>query len=262
MAKTIRALERGIEVVTVLGRADEPLGLDALHRLTGLDKSTLLRVLATLDERGWVVRGLADRRYRLTRAVAALGARPSAEQLMIELAAPVLRELHEALGWPSDLCVQAGVAMRVIESSRSLGARVAHRDVRGFTPCLLRSAVGRAYLASCDDERRATLLARLRGMGGPVARLAGDRRHLEALRAEVAGLGHARRAPGERFMASEREVAYHAIAMPIRVGQAVPACLSVVYLPGGEGADEARLAAGLRGAVARLAASFAAHRLG
>lgn len=260
MPKTIRALDRGLRVLTALGQADEPLGLAALHQLTGLEKSTLLRILATLSERGWVTQGLADRRYRLARRMTALGERQTTVELMAELALPTLRELHDVFGWPSDLCIQEGAAMRVIESSRSLGGRVMHCNVLDFTPCLLRSAVGRAYLASCDEAQRERLLRKLLALGGPVAELASNRGFLRALLAEADGLGHSRRVPGERFMASGREAAHDAIAVPIRVGSEVSACLSLVYFSGAQDVDEAALSRGLRRAATRLSAAYAAHR--
>ena len=44
---TIRALRRGLAVVDCLAGREEPWSLAELHRASGIDKSTLLRLLAT-----------------------------------------------------------------------------------------------------------------------------------------------------------------------------------------------------------------------
>lgn len=248
--KTIRALRRGLEVLEIMARRGEPLGLAELHRATGIDKSTLLRLLATLGERGWVCRGLGDGRYRLTATPAPLGSGISGDAPWLSLAGPYLVELHATLGWPSDLALVEEASLRIIETSRPLSRRVRHREVLGFRPNPLRSALGRAWLAGSGDARRQALLKRLSQGPGEAAGLARDREYLARLVAEFAELGHARRDPAERLMVSAEEPGYSAIALPIRRGGEVCACLSVVFVPGE--AEETQLAQGLRRIVTAL----------
>lgn len=247
--KTIRALRRGLEVLEVMARRGEPLGLAELHRATGIDKSTLLRLLATLIEQGWACRGLGDGRYRLTATPAALGP-ASAEVSWLSLVGPYLVELHALLGWPSDLALVDEAGLRIIETSRPLSRRVRHREVLGFRPNPLRSALGRAWLAGSGEAPRQALLRRLASGPGEAAGPARDREYLARLMAEFAALGHARRDPAERLMVSAEEPGYAAIALPIRRGGEVCACLSVVFMPGE--AEETQLAQGLRRVVTAL----------
>ena len=60
----VRSVERALAIVDLLGE-HQALGLEELHYLTALPKATVSRMLATLQEQGWVYRGLSDRRYRL-----------------------------------------------------------------------------------------------------------------------------------------------------------------------------------------------------
>ncbi|MBP0495215.1 IclR family transcriptional regulator [Pararoseomonas indoligenes] len=69
----VAALERGLAVLEALGASDGPQPLAELARRTGLYKSTLLRLLASLERRGYTVRQ-ADGRYRLGPTLPRLGA--------------------------------------------------------------------------------------------------------------------------------------------------------------------------------------------
>lgn len=68
----VSALERGLAVLDTLGEAGGPIPLAGLARQTGFHKSTLLRVLASLERCRYAVR-LADGRYRLGPAALRLG---------------------------------------------------------------------------------------------------------------------------------------------------------------------------------------------
>lgn len=95
----VSALERGLGVLDSLGAAGAPIPLAELARRTGFHKSTLLRVLASLERCRYAAR-LADGRYRLGPAVLRLGEaytlafdlRAALEPVLVRLAA----ETHEA----------------------------------------------------------------------------------------------------------------------------------------------------------------------
>jgi IclR family transcriptional regulator, mhp operon transcriptional activator len=103
MAKTIRALERGLQVLDAL-RANRILPLQDLHRVTRIPKPTLLRILQTLDRAGLVSRRLADGHYRLSTHTG-VGRKRDRYDRVAEAAAPVLFRLCEQVKWPSDLFV-------------------------------------------------------------------------------------------------------------------------------------------------------------
>ncbi|HEY4250344.1 MAG TPA: IclR family transcriptional regulator [Roseomonas sp.] len=71
-AAGVSALERGLAVLDTLGEAGGPIPLAELSRRSGFHKSTLLRVLASLERCRYAVR-LADGRYRLGPALPRLG---------------------------------------------------------------------------------------------------------------------------------------------------------------------------------------------
>ena len=91
------------------------------------------------------------------------------------VAARKLTAFRRKIGWPSDLGIFDGDAMVIAATSRDLGVLVLNRKVGARTPLLL-SALGRAYLASCDDaeceriRRAAEAIRQSARRGGEIAR--------------------------------------------------------------------------------------------
>lgn len=152
--KTIRALDRGLSIVELLSDSGVQT-LAQLRRSTGLSNATLLRVLATLQTRGWVRRNIAEGQYELTHSLGdVLGANARAHPLA-ETAAPFLLKMKTRnLGFLSDLCAVIGPAkMEVIESTRVRGPLAPGRTGMGIRPSMIRSAHGRAFLAFAPTDQ-------------------------------------------------------------------------------------------------------------
>ncbi len=113
---TVRSVERALAIVELLGE-HQALGLEELHYLTQLPKATVSRMLLTLQEQGWVYRGLSDRRYRL-RARRLFGdTQQRFKRQVVESAAPWLLELSERTGLVVDLSCFDGERLEVMESA-------------------------------------------------------------------------------------------------------------------------------------------------
>jgi len=161
--KRIRALDRGLAVIEHLSNA----GLSTLADLraaTGLGNATLLRVLATLQDRGWARRNIVEGQYELTHSLGdILGANARAHPLA-ETAAPFLvRMASRQNGFPSDLCAVLGPGkIEIIESTRLRGPMAPARSGLGIRPSMLLSAHGRAILAFGSEKQREAHLAATR----------------------------------------------------------------------------------------------------
>jgi IclR family transcriptional regulator, mhp operon transcriptional activator len=192
--KTIRALERGLQVLDAL-RANPISPLQDLHRATRIPKPTLLRILHTLDKAGLVSRRLADGHYRLSTSSDVVRKRDRHERV-VEAAAPVLIRLCQKVKWPSDLMVPAGDHMEKRETSRPHSPFVLPSE---DTPQVgrrigwLLTGVGRAYLAWCPEKERKEILERLRRHNRPEDRLAYDSKRLDGILAEARRRGYATR---------------------------------------------------------------------
>ncbi|MDT0502516.1 MULTISPECIES: helix-turn-helix domain-containing protein [unclassified Halomonas] len=258
MTKRIRSLARGLTVVNAIDQASGPVTLGELHHATGMDRATILRILATLEHEGWVYRGLGDNRYRLTYRLHDLGEHVSVHDAVAQLAAPVLEQLQEELIWPSDIAIFDGEGMAIIETSRRRTAIVLNREVVGYRPSMLKSAMGRAYLGFCDERRLGTILDKLKKKGGEEALLAADKGYIDRLRSVVQQRGYAQRDPTVFPLPSASEEEFDAIAVPVIVMGDVQACLSLVWINTAhpEKGVEVRFAARLREAAAVLAEAF------
>lgn len=264
MTKQIRALARGLAVVNAIDRANGPISLGELHHATGIDRATILRILATLEHEGWVYRGMGDKQYRLAYRLHDLGEHVSVHDAIAQVAAPFLERLQEELIWPSDIAIYDGQGMAIIETSRRRSAIVLNREVIGYRPSMLKSAMGRVYVGFCDERRLQSILANLKLQGGEEGRLANDASYIRRLREQVQRLGYAQRDPSLFPLPSASEEEFDAIAVPVIVMGDVQACLSLVWVKSAYEREEnvtARFAERLRESADALAMAFQAHQL-
>src|SRR6266545_2002433 len=89
----IAVLTKALDLLDLLD-AREALTLTELSVLAGINKATTLRVLANLEDRGYVERDPATARYRLGVRLLQLGNRKSEGLDLRTVARPVLKRLH------------------------------------------------------------------------------------------------------------------------------------------------------------------------
>jgi IclR family mhp operon transcriptional activator len=225
--KRIRALSRGLMVLRVLEDTG-PLTLHELSLRTSLAKATLLRMLATLEAESYIRRGLGDQLYHLN----IRGGPPPREgwkAVLAEVAGPVLDRLCHDVLWPSDIGVYEDGAIRILETSRRLTPILLNRDVLAKDIHVLQSAMGRAFLAWCSEDRRREVLGRLSSSRHPYDRLARDRRAVEELLADVRANGFGTRHPGY-FVTQPRESRVSAIAVPVFVGESPIGAVNLIWV--------------------------------
>jgi DNA-binding IclR family transcriptional regulator len=150
----------GAKVLDVLDAFDAPgpgLTLTELTQKLGLPKSTVLRLLRTLENRGYLERQADSGRYQLGFKLFGLGSRVAARFDVVDVAGPVMARLREACGDTVNLGVLDGlevVFVAVLESLHPLRktARVGDREPAYCT------ASGRAMLAHLPPAEARTLL--------------------------------------------------------------------------------------------------------
>lgn len=161
--KRIRSLERGLSVVERLSNYG-PSTLADLRRSTGLANATLLRLLTTLQARGWVRRNIVEGQYELTHSLGNLLGASARAHPLAELAAPILLGMtSRQVGLPSDLCTLVGPGkIEIVESTRSRGPMAPTRTGLGIRPAMLLSAHGRAMLAFLPEQEVQAHIAALK----------------------------------------------------------------------------------------------------
>jgi DNA-binding IclR family transcriptional regulator len=94
---TVSAIDRALQVLATFDPGMKALGLTTISERTGLPKSTLLRIIATLMNRGYV-RAIPDGRYQLGPAVLRLAEVYQRTVQPEDLIRPVLEELARETG--------------------------------------------------------------------------------------------------------------------------------------------------------------------
>jgi len=137
--------------------------LAELNRTTGLSKSTLRRILLTLENGNMVRRGLDDGRYRANVHLPShtqSNPNPSVARVL-QAANPVLEETSNQIIWPSDITVRDGLYMRIVESNRSKTPLHINRQEIGDRVEMVSTAAGRAYIAFCPDAEQTRLMGEI-----------------------------------------------------------------------------------------------------
>jgi IclR family mhp operon transcriptional activator len=232
--KTIRALDRGLEVLAFLHQA-RAASLHDLFLATGLPKATLTRMIVTLEKRGMVWQRLADGAYMASHTLRPRAPELSDEHYLVEVSAPVMERLCRKVNWPSVLAVPRLDCMEVIETNRPK-SYFSHVQVGpiGFRINMLRSATGRAYIAFCSESERQAMLQRLVASSEPGNFTARKPDMVERLLGETRRLGYGQRTPdfGGHFDQTRREWNddRDSIAVPIFVGDEVIAVLNMTWM--------------------------------
>jgi IclR family mhp operon transcriptional activator len=232
--KTIRALDRGLQVLGLI-QASRAASLHDLHRASGLPKATLIRIIATLDQRGLIWQRLADGAYRPSHLLTERARQINNEDRLVEVASPILEGLCRNVNWPSILAVPRLDHMEVRETNRPKSC-VSHIPLGplGFRVNMLRSATGRAYMAFCSDSEREAVLQRLRHSNEPGNFIANKPAMVERLLDETRRLGYGHRTAdfGGDFNQTRRESddERDSFAVPVRAGGEVIAAVNLTWM--------------------------------
>lgn len=157
-AKGVEALERAFLVLDSLTTGPNPTSLADIARHTGLYKSTILRLLVSLERFDYVVRQ-SDGRYRLGPATWRLGASYRNTFSVADVIRPELRRLTEETSETASFYVREGqsrICLYRVEPSRE----IRHSVSEGARMPLERGASGRVLLAFSADANGAEAAVR------------------------------------------------------------------------------------------------------
>lgn len=103
---TVPGLERGLRILLEFSRDEPTLTAPELARRLGVPRSTVFRLLVTLENMGFVERTPDGRSHRLGLAVLRLGFEYLASLGIVELGRPLLEALRDATGFSASLVVR------------------------------------------------------------------------------------------------------------------------------------------------------------
>lgn len=223
--KAVRGLIRGLALINGLNRFDGGASTAQLAEQSGLHRTTVRRLLETLQAEGYVRRSESDDSYRLTLKVRELSEGYRDEQWISAIGAPLLGQLLQQVAWPTDLCTLDGDAMVIRETTHRFSRLSFHRSMVGRRLPLLMTATGRAYFAFCPPAERQELVELMISRGDAQSALAADSRLVERLIEHTRSKGYGE---NNAHWGEERKIA--AIAIPVMHEARVMGCLNLVYI--------------------------------
>lgn len=213
---------RALNILAALNR-HSPSSLAALAAETALPKPTVSRLLATLEEGGFVVRLPRRAGYALRERVLRLSSGFRHTDAVVEASRPFLSSLTAEHKWPVGIATLDRDAMRVrLSTGHESPFAIDESFVNRRVPMLL-SALGRAYIAFCPPDERETIMAQLRASARATDRLARDPRGVARLVQSVQRAGYA-------STVSVPDAPAQGLAVPIRRKDRVLATITMRYI--------------------------------
>ena len=159
----VTALARGLDLLACFRSSDRMLGNQELAQRCKLPRSTVSRLTYTLTKLGYLHYEQSAAKYRLGTATLALGSAILSRLDVRQLARPAMQQLADFSGAMVSLGTRDRLSMIYVENCRSQAALTLSLDV-GSRIQIVRTAMGRAYLALAPDSERDEILARAQAL--------------------------------------------------------------------------------------------------
>ena len=154
----VRALDRSLAILRMLNQHNGLVAAE-LSRLVDLPRPTVLRLLNTLSEAGYVVRSDCDNRYRATRKLRELSCGYEEETWLRNVVQPFLAELEQEVVWPLAAIRLHGQTL-IVEALTDHGSQmVERRDSPGIELAPLASSCGYLYMALLPPAKGQAFMA-------------------------------------------------------------------------------------------------------
>lgn len=213
----LASVSKALLLLESLNEAEAPAGVSALARSTGMPKSTAFRLLAYLEESGFVER--AGKAYQLGRRLFELGnnvdyCRPDGVR---NVALPYMTDLLTRTGMTVHLGVLDGTDVVYLEKIHGLRTTPVNTAVGGRSPASC-TALGKALLAFSDGAQLRQVAEK-----GLASRTQYSVRHPGILLQQVQEI----RRTAVAYDREESHLGLSCVASPIIVGGRAVAALSV-----------------------------------
>lgn len=205
----VEALARGLRILALFSGSDPCLRLNQIAEKTGLPLATTHRLVATLQQGGYLER-LPDNRLRPAPAVLTLGFAALQGQDLLQASSVALRSLADVTGQTVNLGVLEGDRVLYLARLRNTDLVTANVQVGSQIPAVYGS-MGKVLLAALSGEQLRQRISKesFAGLRGP--------RAVDSL-AELELQLHAVRAQGWAVQDEEVAAGLRSVAAPVRRG--------------------------------------------
>jgi IclR family mhp operon transcriptional activator len=160
MNSGVRSVKRALALIRVMN-THAVWGLADLALASGLPKTSVFRLLQTLEEEGLVKECRGSRgSYRLDSAVLELGAGLSSASIFGEVCAPVIIAATKRLRWPLSVAVLDDCYMRVVFCGMPYSRLAAKTTTLNRRYWIFTSALGMAYFPFAPPSEQQIILER------------------------------------------------------------------------------------------------------
>lgn len=149
----VTSVMRSLELLAILNR-QRVSTIEHMHRLTGLPKPTIVRLLETMMAAGYVARDTRGKGYQVTSQVEELSCGFHGAPQVVEAGRPWALELTRMFSWPAAIAVLDRNAMLVCYTTSGDSPIAPYHGLIYTRLGLITKALGRAYLAFCPPEER------------------------------------------------------------------------------------------------------------
>ncbi len=153
----IKSLKKALRAITFMNQHGDVTATQVAEGIA-VPRATAYRLLQTLTSEGYVAKLPNSDIYRLTSLVRHLAVGFQDQELLIELARPLLAEAQRELGWAIALSTPRGTEMVVrLNTDHDSPLALIRYGVGASLPILL-STCGYCYLAHCTDAERESIV--------------------------------------------------------------------------------------------------------
>ncbi|MEM7776341.1 MAG: IclR family transcriptional regulator [Pseudomonadota bacterium] len=158
---THTSLKRGLQILEVVGRSDEPAALSETARKLGLPRSTTYHIMQTLTELGYLLQDADSRTYKLGEKAFQLSGRTMSTNRIAELSLPLLKEICIETGESAAIAALVDGRVTLIATHDADGPVRVVQDVGAHRP-VHATALGKVLAAWLPEGKRSALLPTLR----------------------------------------------------------------------------------------------------
>lgn len=157
----VRSVAKAVRLIEALGSDPGTFGVSDLARRLEMDKSSVSRMLRTLEQGGFVTQDADTQRYSLGLAFGILGHKALRRIELHRVARPTIEKLADVTGECSHIAILADNRALYIDQAPPRRGVVVDSPIYTLAP-LHCTALGKALLAFQPDNARERLLASMR----------------------------------------------------------------------------------------------------
>jgi DNA-binding IclR family transcriptional regulator len=153
----IQSLDRGLQLLEIISQAKQPMGLPELSEMMNIDRSTVHRLLGTLQKRNYVVQDPVSKRYSLGLRVIELSRHALDGINFRTIAKPYLKRLSRETGESTNLFILTNNHAVCVDYEASPSPLAVTNDT-GVVYIMHATAGGKVLLAYMPEALRQKIL--------------------------------------------------------------------------------------------------------